>query len=79
MSGVAKEKKGLLANAFKSSFWDSKIKSQNTTKAEVILGYFIGPWGMLLTNSIVNSYFNQYLTDVVGFTINKGAWIASFM
>nr|MCR4675323.1 MFS transporter [Lachnospiraceae bacterium] len=47
--------------------------------AEVILGYFIGPWGMLLTNSIVNSYFNQYLTDVVGFTINKGAWIASFM
>jgi len=75
----AQTKKGLLAGAFQKPFWDSKIKSQNTTKAEIILGYFIGPWGMLLTNSIVNSYFNQYLTDVVGFTIAKGAWIATFM
>lgn len=79
MSTVGKKRNGLLANRFQSHFWDTKIKSQNTTKAEVVLGYFIGPWGMLLTNSIVNSYFNQYLTDVVGFTIAKGAWIATFM
>lgn len=72
-------KKGILGNFLSSSRWDSKIKSQNVTRAETILGYFIGPWGMLLTNSIVNSYFNAYLTDVLGFTIEKGAWIVTFM
>ena len=36
-------------------------------------------WGMAMTSSIVNSYFNQYLTDVIGFDSTKGAWIASFM
>lgn len=71
--------KGLLANFLNSPRWDSKIKSQNTTRAEIILGYFIGPWGMLMTNSIIISYFNQYLTDVVGFTIDKGAWVVTFM
>ena len=79
MSTAAETKKGLLANAFSGHYWDSRIKSQNTTKAEMWLGYVLGPWGMLLTNSIVNSYFNQYLTDVVGFTISKGLWIATFM
>ncbi len=73
------KKKGLLGNFLNSPRWDSKIKSQNTTKAEVVLGYFIGPWGMLLTNSIVNSYFNQYLTDALGFTIDKGLWVLTFM
>ena len=33
----------------------------------------------MLLQSIVNSYFNQYLTDVRGFTVSKGLWIASFM
>ena len=71
--------KGLLANAFSSSKWDSRIKSANTTGKEMWLGYVIGPFGMLMGQSIVNSYFNQYLTDVIGFTVNKAAWIATFM
>lgn len=73
------KKRGLLENAFASSKWDSRIKSANTTRKEMWLGYVIGPYGMLVGQSIVNSYFNQYLTDIIGFTVSKGAWIATFM
>ena len=79
MSTQATAKKGLLANAFSGSKWDSRIRSQNTTRKELWLGYVLGIWGMAMTSSIVNSYFNQYLTDVIGFDSTKGAWIASFM
>lgn len=72
-------KRGLLENAFSSHKWDSRITSANTTRKEMWLGYVIGPYGMLVGQSIVNSYFNQYLTDVLGFTVSKGAWIATFM
>ncbi len=72
-------KQGLLANAFSSSRWDSRIKSANTTKKEMWLGYVLGVWGMMMTSSVVNSYYNQYLTDVIGFDSTKGAWIATFM
>ncbi len=79
MSSGTKTKTGWLSNAFAGSKWDSKIKSANTTKKEMWLGYVLGVWGMMMTSSIVNSYFNQYLTDVIGFDSTKGAWIASFM
>lgn len=71
--------KGLLANAFQGSFWNSRITSANVSGKELWLGYVVGPFGMMLLQSIVNSYFNQYLTDVLGFTVSKGMWIASFM
>lgn len=79
MSAQRKEKSGLLAKAFTSSVWNSRIKSANTTKKEMWLGYVLGVWGMMMTSSIVNSYFNQYLTDVLGFDSSKGLWIATFM
>ena len=43
------------------------------------LGYVVGPYGMLVGQSVVNSYFNQYLTDIIGFTVDRAAWIATFM
>lgn len=70
---------GLLANAFSGSKWDSRIQSANTTGKEMWLGYVLGVWGMMMTSSIVNSYFNQYLTDVLGFDSGKGLWISGFM
>lgn len=79
MNAQAKAKQGWLRNAFSSSKWDSRIKSANTTRKELWLGYVIGPYGMLVGQSIVNSYFNQYLTDILGLTVSKGAWIATFM
>lgn len=79
MSAQAKNEKGLLSNWFTGKFWDSKITSANVRKNERLLGYIIGPFGIMLLQSIVSSYFNQYLTDVMGFTVSKGAWVASFM
>lgn len=80
MSTPATAKKhGLLENAFSSPKWNSRITSANTTRKEMWLGYVLGVWGMMMTSSIVNSYYNKYLTDVLGFTADKGLWIASFM
>ena len=76
---TAKAKKGLLAGAFQSHIWDTKVKSANVRTVERILGYVVGPFGVMLLQSIVNSYFNQYLTDVLGFTVSRGLWIATFM
>ncbi len=73
------ERHGLLENAFSGRKWDSRIKSANTTRKEMWLGYVLGPYGMLVGQSIVNSYFNQYLTDIIGFTVSRAAWIATFM
>jgi len=73
------QKGGLLGNLFQGSFWNSRITSANVRGKELWLGYVLGPFGMMLLQSIVNSYFNQYLTDVLGFTVSRGAWIASFM
>ena len=77
MSTVAKT--GLLANAFKSKKWNSRITTANVTPKEMWLGYVIGPYGMLVVQSIVNSYYNQYMTDVLGFTAERAAWMAGFM
>ncbi|MBQ1292169.1 MAG: MFS transporter [Lachnospiraceae bacterium] len=74
-----KAKRGLLDGWFNSSFWDSKIKSANVTSKELWLGYVFGPFGVMLLQSIVNSYFNKYLTDTLGFTVTRGMWIAGFM
>lgn len=72
-------KKGLLSGWFDSPFWDTRIKSANVHGKERWLGYVAGPFGVMLLQSIVNSYFNKYLTDTLGFTITRGMWIASFM
>lgn len=73
------KRRGLLEGAFQSHFWDSRIKSANVHTSERLLGYVAGPFGVMMLQSIVNSYLNQYLTDVLGFTISRGLWITSFM
>lgn len=79
MSTATKAKKGLLANWFSSDRWNSKITTANVSAKEMWLGYVIGPYGMLIVQSIVNSYYNQYMTDVLGFTAERALWMASFM
>ncbi|KJF39269.1 hypothetical protein TQ39_13190 [Ruthenibacterium lactatiformans] len=71
--------KGVLANAFKGNIWNSRIRSANVRAKEMWLGYVFGPFGVMLMYSVVNSYYNQYLTDIMGFTASRGAWIAIFM
>lgn len=72
-------KKGFLNSLFTNKKWNSRITTANVSSKEMWLGFVLGPFGIMMLQSIVNSYFNQYLTDVLGFTSDKGAWIASFM
>lgn len=51
------QKGGLLGNLFQGSFWNSRITSANVRGKELWLGYVLGPFGMMLLQSIVNSYF----------------------
>ena len=76
---TATKKRGLLGGWFDSPFWNSRITSANVQKKERWLGYVVGPFGVMLLQSIVNSYFNKYLTDTLGFTVTRGMWIAGFM
>ena len=74
-----KTKRGLLSGWFEKPFWNSRITSANVHGKERWLGYVAGPFGVMLLQSIVNSYYNQYLTDTLGFTVSRGMWIAGFM
>ena len=66
-SGTAK--KGLLS----APIFDSRIKSANTSGAEKVLGYFVGPAIVFLAyHCIASSYLTQFYTDVLGLT---GAFI----
>ena len=53
------KERGLLEGAFKSQFWNTRITSANVKKTERLLGYVAGPFGVMLLQSIVNSYFAQ--------------------
>ena len=54
----------------KSDFWNSPlsaslIKSQDVHRPEMLLGYFVGPIGGLLSSGIFTSILNTYFTDVL--------------
>ena len=54
----------------KSDFWSSPlaasaIKSDEVKFPEMLLGYFIGPFGGLLASGIYTSMLQQYFTDVL--------------
>ena len=61
---------------FENPLLRTKIKS---ARAKIFpeggLGYFIGPTLALLANSVLSSYFNKYLTDV----LNLNAWAPAFL
>lgn len=57
-------------NFGKSDFWNSrfaqtKITKKEVTSREVIFGYFIGPFGALLSSGIFTSILQNYFTDVL--------------
>lgn len=65
----------------KKSIFDNPILSTKVKSArakifpEGLIGYFLGPTLALLTNSVLSSYFNKYLTDV----LNMNGWASAFM
>ena len=55
----------------------SLIRSDKVTPAERWLGYFLGPFSVVLLNSILNNYLNVYYTDVAGLGGLWGGWFLS--
>lgn len=54
----------------KKSIWDSpltnsKIKTNEVRMPEMLIGYFIGPFGALLSSGIFTSILQSYFTDVL--------------
>ncbi len=56
-----KEKKGIWG----SHIAQSRIKSPDVKLAEMLFGYFIGPFGALLSSGIFTSQLQNYLTNVL--------------
>lgn len=53
-----------------SNFWNtpltrSKVSSGNVRMPEMLMGYFIGPFGALLSSGIFTSILQSYFTDVL--------------
>lgn len=55
------EKKSLFNNALTRT----KVTSANIKLKEIIFGYFIGPFGALLSSGIFGAVLNKYFTDVL--------------
>lgn len=54
----------------KKNFWESgltktRVNSKHVTKPEMLFGYFIGPFGALLSSGIFTSILQNYFTDVL--------------
>ena len=53
------------SNFWKNRFTQSKITNKEVTTQEMIIGYFIGPFGALLSSGIFTSILQNYFTDVL--------------
>ena len=61
----------------KSNFWSSpltksRITSDGVKMPEMLLGYFIGPFGALLSSGIFTSILQNYFTDVLKLDLAAG-------
>ena len=50
---------------WENPFFSSKIKCDSVKMPEMLLGYFIGPFGALLASGIFTSILQNYFTDVL--------------
>jgi len=60
----------MIPMAKQEGFWStpltsSLVKSQDVKLPEMVFGYFIGPFGALLSSGIFTSFLNKYFTDVL--------------
>ncbi len=70
-----KEKKSI----FESPILSTKVKSANVKIfPEGGLGYFIGPTLALLANSVLSTYLNQYMTDVLDM-MSWASWFVTWL
>ncbi len=50
---------------FENPILSTKVKSANVKPPELIIGYFLGPFGALLASGIFTNYLNRYWKDVL--------------
>lgn len=58
---------------FENPVLSTKVKSANVKPPELIIGYFLGPFGALLASGIFTSFLNRYWTDVLFVNYKNGA------
>ena len=61
MIAMSKKQEGFWSTPLTSSL----VKSQDVKLPEMLFGYFIGPFGALLSSGIFTSFLNKYFTDVL--------------
>lgn len=57
--------------------FDSRIKSENLSRSERWLGYMLGPFSVIMMNSILNNYLNVYYTDIMQIGNIWNGWFLS--
>ena len=50
---------------FENPLFSTKVKSANVKPPELLIGYFLGPFGALLASGIFTNFLNRYWTDVL--------------
>lgn len=60
-----------------AKIFDSRIKSEKVTPKERIFGYLLGPFSVMMLNSILTHYLNVYYTDVMDISHIWGGWFLS--
>lgn len=68
-----------MRDPLKASVFKSRIRSDHVTGAERWLGHLLGPFAVMLMNSILSNYLNVYYTDVMNIGhIWGGAFLSLF-
>ncbi|MDO5137858.1 MAG: MFS transporter [Oscillospiraceae bacterium] len=62
-----------------SSIWNSRITDEKVIKGEKYVGHLLGPIGVSLLTSVLNSYLNIYYTDVMDLSRRWGGLFLSLL
>lgn len=68
---VKQQKKSI----FSMPIFRTRITTANVTFKEMLLGYFIGPFGVLILNASLAAFLNRFYTDALGLS---GAFLTIF-
>lgn len=60
------------SHGFLNFIMKSRIRSEDVKLPELAFGYFLGPFGALITNALFVSFLNRFYTDILGM---KGTFI----
>lgn len=55
-----------LSSLFSQPWTKTRIRTEEVKLPEMLLGYFIGPFGAMLSSGIFTSFLQKYLDDVLG-------------